>query len=562
MSSKSSRRIVIIGGVATGPKAAARIRRLDPDAEIIIIEQGEYFSYASCGLPYLVAGAVPGVSDLLTTPWGEKRDADFFKRTKNIEVRNCTRALSINREMKVLKVEDLQNGSKYDLPYDKLVIATGAEPVKLDIPVDEYENVFGAHSIDQAQRIIDYINDMDVENAVVVGAGLIGLEMVDALSAMAVEATLIESQQHIAPYILDPEMATLLKANLEKMQVKVIAGQRIVDLEGENKRANTVITDKSRLQTEMIILCTGMKPNVRLAQQAGLKIGETGAITVNQFMQTSDPDIYAGGDCIENIHKITGKPYNQPLSGSTANRHGRIIGSNICGIKETLPPVVGTVIFKTMGMNMGKVGLGEREAINLGYETICAYAPTKDKAHYFPGGKPFIIKLIADRKTQRLLGAQFLGSGEISKRLDVVATALYLGASIDDLSSIELGYSPPFSGAIHGLTHAANTMRNKIELNIPSMPIQKIKQKIKLGEDFILLDVRTTAEFDKGSINDPRTRNIPLDQLRGRLKELPSDTQIITFCKIGARGYEAAKLLRDSGLRNACFMDGGFEMWW
>lgn len=559
-------RIVIVGGVATGPKAAARARRRDPSAEIVIIEKGKALSYAGCGMPYYISGDVQRCDDLMCTPAGIIRNATFFQNVKDVRAITNTFAEQIDRDKKELKVLDLVTHERYSISYDKLVLATGSTHFKPQIDGINLNRIFSLANLDDAIAIRETALSGEVKRVALFGGGLIGMEVTEALARLGLEVIVIEMLDQLLPKLLDVEMSHFLAKYLTSKGITLKLSEKAIKLEGDElNNVRKVITEKStgdteEIEAQMVITAIGVKPNVDLARSAGLKIGETGAIWVDEYLRTSDPDIYAGGDCVENTHIITGKKVYVPL-GSTANKHGRIIGDNVTGGNERFKGVVGTTIFKIFEYTVGCTGLTEKMAREMGYSVVTCLAPGLDIAHYYPGHALIMTKLVADKKTGRILGAQIIGPGDVDKRLDVVVTSIMHGATAQDIADLDLGYAPPYANAIDNIAHAANIIRNKIDGLAKSITPIEVKEKMERGEDFILLDVRTPSEVEKSAINDARVKYIPLGMLRTRLSELPKDKEIITFCAISQRGYEAQRILDGYGYNNVKFMDGGLSAW-
>ena len=554
-------KVVIIGGVATGPKAAARLRRLNPKAEITLIEQGKIISYAGCGMPYFVGGDVDNFQGLNTTTAGIVRDSAFFLNVKNVRVLDRTRARSIDRKKKTVDIVHGETGESTILPYDKLILTTGGEPIPLPVEGADLNRVFRLWQPDDAMAIRKVVTAEDLKTAVIIGGGLIGLEMAEALTRWGLHVTVVEMMPHILPGLLDEEVAAYLTRYLRSEGVDILTGVRVASLVGnEQGNVTKVVTSDKDIPSDLVLIATGVRPNTTLARDAGLEIGKTGGIVVNEYLQSSDPDIYAGGDCVENMHLITGEKVFIPL-GSTANKHGRVIADNIMGKKEKFKGVLGTGVVKVFDCNIGKTGLTEGQARGSGLDVVTTLAPAMDSAHYHPNHKPLLLKLIADRKTKKLLGLQAVGLGDAVKRVDVMATALTFGATVDDLAALDLGYAPPYSTAVDIAAHAANVLSNKISGIARALTPGEMKAKIDRGDDFIWLDVRTPDEYKKERIEDPRIRLIPLGTLRQRLHELPRDKEIVTFCKFSLRGYEAQTILDGEGFKNVKFMDGGTEAW-
>jgi NADPH-dependent 2,4-dienoyl-CoA reductase/sulfur reductase-like enzyme/rhodanese-related sulfurtransferase len=553
--------VVVIGGVATGPKAAARLRRLDPEADITIVEKGEILSYAGCGMPYAISGDVEDFRSLYATPSGVPRDPQFFMNVKNIRVLDRTLAQSIDRKEKTVKILRLETGESGTLPYDKLVLATGGQPVDLPVEGTGLKQVFRLWKPEDALAIREAVISTNAKAAVIIGGGLIGVEMAEAFTRRGLDVTIVEMLPHLLPGLLDEEVAAYLTRYLRSQGVEILAGTRVTRIEGDNRgNVAKVIAGNSEIPADIVLISIGVRPDTILAREAGLLLGKTGGLAVNEYLQTSDPDIYAGGDCVENTHRLTGEKVFVPM-GSTANKQGRIIADNIMGLREKFKGILGTAVVKILDYNVAKTGLTERQAREAGFDVVTALNPSMDSAHYYPTHKPMLLKLIADRKTGRLLGLQAVGPGETVKRADVLATALDFGATVEDLPSFDLGYAPSYSTAIDIAAHAANILRNKISGIAKALPSSEVKRKIERGEDFIWLDVRSPAEHREKRIEDPRIRLIPLGMLRQRLHELPRDGEIITFCKISLRGYEAQTILNGAGYKDVTFMDGGIDAW-
>jgi len=394
-----------------------------------------------------------------------------------------------------------------------------------------------------------------------VGAGLIGMEVSEALVTRGLTVSIVEMLPTVVPALLDADLAQHLQRHLSVKGVQVHTGTRVASLESDDTgRMAAVVTDTGRIEADLVLIATGVYPNVKLARDAGLEIGETGAIKVNAHLQTNDPDIYAGGDCVENLHRLTGKPCYVPL-GSTANKHGRVIGDNVTGGDNAFPGVLGTVIFKAFDVSVGRVGLSEKDCASHGIPCLVALTPGPDRAHYYPTAKPMVLKVVSHAETGKLLGVQAVGAGDVAKRIDVAATALSFGATSRDLTELDLAYAPPYSSAVDLLAHAANVLDNKAKRIAQAISPAALKAKLDAGEEFMLLDVRSPKEVAAAPFNDARVVNIPLGMLRTRLSELPRDKEIVAFCKISVRGYEAQRILNGEGFDNVVFLDGGLMAW-
>jgi NADPH-dependent 2,4-dienoyl-CoA reductase/sulfur reductase-like enzyme/rhodanese-related sulfurtransferase len=561
--SDTGKRIVVIGGVACGPKAAARARRCDPTAQITMIEQGEYVSFAGCGMPYYIAGAVPEKEGLMTTTTGYVRDPEYFQTMKDIKVLTGTRADSIDRDNKLVHATNLKTGDTIEIPYDKLVIATGAKPIVPPLDGITLKGIYTLRSLEEAIEIRKTIEEnAELENAVIVGGGRISLEVTDAFANQAVDATIVELLDSILATMLDPELALYLENTLKKHGMNILTQEKVLRFEGdENGKVSKVITDKREIETQMVVVAVGVRPNVDLAKAAGLEIGVTGAVKVNQHMQTSDPDIYAGGDCVETDNLVTGKKCFMPL-GSVANRQGRVIGDNITGYSDdTFPGVVGTSMLKALDLNVGKVGLTYAEATKMGFDAETFIAPSADKSHFFPGGKTMIVKLVAEKETQRVLGVQVIGPGDMPRVVDTVAAALTTGMTLQQLANMDVGYAPPYASAISGLAHCANALRNKINGLAKSLTLTEFKSKVDSDQDFILLDVRKENEVKNMKLDDKRFQTIAMHELPNRIDELDKNKEIVSICQVGGRSYETVLMLQGKGFNNVSYVEGGMSAW-
>ena len=388
------------------------------------------------------------------------------------------------------------------------------------------------------------------------------MEVCGAFVSRGCQVSVLEMMDRLVPALLDEDNSLLLERYLMDNGVDVRKGSRVVRLldDGTGRVAGVETADGQRIDADLVVMAIGVRPNVELAKEAGLEIGETGAIAVNEFLQTSDPDIYAGGDCVENTCMITGMKVYAPL-GSTANKHGRVIGDNVTGGSTEFPGVTSTTVFKVLDYNIGTTGLNSREAEKLGYNVVASVAPRGEYAHYYPDSKSIIIKMIADRETSKLLGAQVIGPGEGVKRIDVAASVLRFGGEVKDVADLDLGYAPPFSTAIDPLAHAANIIRNKIAGLAHGISSTELKSKLVDDGDFVLLDVRTHGEVETEPFNDPRVVHIPVQDLRRRHEELPKDREIITFCRTSVRAYEAERILKGRGFKDVKFLDGSLKAW-
>jgi NADPH-dependent 2,4-dienoyl-CoA reductase/sulfur reductase-like enzyme/rhodanese-related sulfurtransferase len=554
-----SLKVLIIGGVAAGPKTAARLRRLDPDAEITVIERQDLLSYAGCGMPYYIEDIITEYDELLGG--ATIRDAEYFRDQKGFTVYDQTEALKINREANTVTVKDLRTGETRDLPYDKLVLATGASPFVPRMEGTELKGVHRLYNPHHAEAIKTAVN-LGCSKVAVVGGGLIGMETCGAFVARGCKTSVLEMMPTLVPNLLDEEMAQLLENYLVSKGVEIVKGSpaaKILD-DGDGNAAGVETLDGRVVEADMVILAIGVRPNTELAVEAGLEIGPTRAIAVNEYLQTSDPDIYAGGDCVECTNILTGEKMFAPL-GSTANKHGRIIADNIHGMKMKFPGVGGTAVFKVLDYNCGTTGLTETKAKSLGYDTVTTITPRYDYSSYIPGAQYTIIKLIADRKSCKMLGCQVVGEGDGVKRIDVAATAIKFGSNVKGIADLDLGYAPAYSTAIDAIQHSANVIRNKIQgIAFGVSPIE-LRAKLDSDEDFILLDIRRRDEYEANGFKDKRVMNMPVDEIKTRHTELPLDKEIITYCVIGVRAYIAQRMLTGLGYEKAKYLDGCITSW-
>ena len=472
-----------------------------------------------------------------------------------MSVRINTEATGIDRVAKIVRLVDRTSGEESNLPYDRLILATGSSPLIPKVDNVDLRGILTVKSLADAELLKN--SAIAGSTACIVGGGLIGLETAEALQLRGMQVTVVEMRDQLLLGILDREMAFLVEKQINQQGVTVMTGCRVTGF-GGTKQVETVFIGTRELQADLVVLAPGVSPNVGLARAAGLEIGITGAISVDTRLCTNDPDIYACGDCCETTHLITGKKVHIPL-GSTANKQGRVAGINAAGGEASFGGVIGTSILRVFDLNAGKTGLTEAEARAHGYDIEVAMSPAHDKAHFFPGAKPIVLKLIAERPSGRLLGLQAVGEGAVDKRLDAAATALTFGATADQLSQVDLAYAPPYSAAMDNLIVAADILKNKLAGHASGISSREVKRKFDEQDDFILLDVRSPAEH--GEVGIEGAKLIPLGMLRERLDELPKDKEIIAFCKISLRGYEAHKILDAAGFDNTKFMDGGILAW-
>lgn len=554
----SDLKIVVIGGVAAGPKAAARAKRCNPDAQVTLIEKGEWISYGGCGLPYFLGATVKDINDLMTTSWEAVRTPEFMKATKDIDTLLGWEAVKINREQKTVEVVNCTNGEQKVLPYDKLVIATGADNFKPPMENIDATGVFGMKTPKDALDMQQYIKEEGVEKAVVIGAGLIGMECAEAFANWGLDVTVIEMQKWIFPQLLDEEMAIVLQNYLEGEDLNFMTDTKVekILVSGEGK-VSGVQTDKGAVDAQLVLVAVGVRPCVKLAVDAGLEVEK--AIIINEHCQTSDPDIYAAGDCVMCTNIISGERVFAPM-GSTANKQGRIIGTNITGGDETFPGVLNTAICKMLDWSLGRVGITERDAIRLGYDTVTCIVPGPDITHFMPGKKLIMTRLLADRKTGKILGIQCVGPGHVDKRIDTMAAAMSFGVTAQQLSNMDLAYAPPVSSAMDNLIVAANVMKNTIEGKAHDMRYEEFKNKLD-SDDVVFVDLRTAHERAQKPVPAKHQLHIPIEELRARANEIPKDKEVVVFCILSTRGFEGQLILNNAGYDNVRFIQGGIQFW-
>lgn len=543
---------------------------MDPKAEVTLLEQDTILSYGICGLPYYVSG---DVKDLRKLYEGPIRDANYWKSVKDITMHNRTRVTSIDRENKIVKAINMETKEEVTFPYDKLMIATGAKPFVPPIEnlnMDQVENVFTVRLIEDVDKLVKKIKDLNVQNAVIIGGGLIGIEMAEGLRGANIpNVSLVELAPQVLGVLLDWEMAKFVQNKLEEKNIKILLEDPLTKVtRKENGNLITGIEMKSgkQIPCDLLICALGVRPRSELAKDAGLNIGKSGGIIVNEYMQTNDPDIYAAGDCIETTNIITGMPMFAPM-GSSANKQGRIAAQHMVeGVKgaRKWKGVMGSTLCKVFDLNVATTGLTERQARAAGFDVETCIVPSADKPGFMPNTNLMRVKLVADKTKRTLLGAQVIGAGDVARRIDVAAMAIATGMTVDQIGDIDLAYAPPYGGAIDVICTAANVMSNILDGKMEHISPIETKRKIDSGEDVFLLDVRNQDEWDEFHLENSTL--IPLPQIRNRLDEIPRDKEIITYCRVSLRAYEAYCYLKSQNFTNIKVMDGGliswpFEMW-
>jgi len=561
MSARSERRdgktmslkILVVGGVAAGASAAAKARRTDEDASIVIFEKGPYVSYANCGIPYYLSGEIADREELfLVTP-------ERFATRFNIDVRTHHEVVGIDAEAHTITVLDLAVDRRYQESYDRLILATGNEPVNLRVSGSIPGGVFSMWTVPDVDAIQEYLTEHRPTAAVVVGAGFVGLETVEALLTRGLKVTLIELRPQVLPQ-MDPGMTEPLVTHLRRKGVNVILGDGVVSYEddGHGRVVAVLLKGGHRIECGLVITAIGVRQRADLAQAAGLKIGETGGIVVDDHMRTSVQDIYAAGDIVETVNLVTGQPTRLPLAGP-ANKQGRVAGANAAGGNLSFPGVLGTMIIRVCDLTAAKTGLNESEARAAGFDPLVSYTHSPDHAGYYPGAETMMIKIIADRKDGRLLGAQIIGPKGVDKRIDVFATALMARMGIEDLENLDLAYAPPFGSAkdpaiIAGMV-AANIFRNEMAVITPD----ELAEQMQNGAKLQIVDVRTPQEYSASHIAG--AVNIPVDELRARFQEVDHERDTVVYCGIAYRAYLAYQILSQNGFKKLRNLSGGWRSW-
>ncbi len=555
-----SKKIIVIGGSAAGPKAAAKARRMDEFAEISLFQKSPDLSMASCGYPYYIGGFFDDRNALLCTPTGVVRDPEFYWNAKGIQARTNTEVSKIDLQHKKVSFTNLLTGEKGTQEYDKLIIATGAKANMPPIAGTDLEGITTLQSMQDADYLRKIHDEGKVKKAVVIGGGLIGIETLEALNLAGIELTIIELLPQLLTF-LDWKMAKIVE-NYLKSKANVITKNGVKEFLGENGKLTGVkLQNGTEIPCELAVVAIGVKPNVTLATDAGIKIGKLGGITVNEYMQTSDPDVYAVGDCCEIRNILTGQNVLAPY-GDMANLEGRVAGINVIkGNAATFPGTIQTGVCKLFDYGIGITGLSEEMANKHGLSYVKVINASPDKPG-FMNGKVLISKLIAEEGSGRILGAQCLGPGDVSKQLAIWATAIKGNLTVEDMTNADLPYAPPFSLAIDHSIATAHILQNKMNGNFVGISALELKEKLDKKEDMFLLDLRGPDEYEQMRLGIGETL-IPLGALRKRLNELPQDkdAEIITFCKISLRGYEAAVLIMAHGYTNVKVLEGGIMAW-
>ena len=539
-------RIVIIGAVAAGTSAAAKARRNDETAEIVLYDKDSFISYSGCGMPYYIGGEVEEADKL--TP----RDPAFFKSKYNVDVRTSHKVLNINPETKSMEIKNLFSNEVFTDYYDKLILATGASAIIPPIEGASDSHVFTLRNIGDMNRIKTFINDVHPKKAVIVGTGFIGLEVCENLKNLGIEVTLVERLPQVTPG-LDPDMAAYVEDHLKKNGVAVYTGLSAVKIED----GKVFLENGEVIAADFVLLSVGVKPNTELAVSMGVELGETKAIKVNNTMMTNLPDVYACGDCIEQFHVVTRKPVYRPM-GSTANKTGRIAGDVITGGNLSFRGILGTGIFQIFGMTVALTGLSEKEAVREGYDVEVCHNIKPNKPEYM-GGKEMVIKGIADRESGRLLGTQIVGYEGVDKRIDVFVTAITYQAKAEDLFHLDLAYAPPFSTTKDPVMYTGMILDNAMNQGRKLITADTLSEKLKSGEKIQIVDARVVAQYEKDHVET--AVNMPHSKLREQLKDLDSNLMTVTYCNKGVTGNAAQNILLNHGFKEVYNLSGGHKIY-
>lgn len=559
-----SEKILVVGGVALGPKAACRCKRLMPDAEVMLVDENVFISYGGCGIPYYVSGEIQNLDDLRSTPYHTVRDTEFFRDMKGITVRTQTRALAIDRAAKTLLVKDVVSGKEEKLPYDKLVLATGASPRVPPIEGKDLKNVLSLTRLEAAGAIRAACQEGKVSEAVIVGGGFIGLEAAVALADMwGVKVSVVEMMDQILPGVLSQPLSLMAANDCLTHKVDVFTSEKVLRLEGENGTVTKVVTDKREIPAQLVIFAAGFIPNGQLAKDAGLEVAPFGAVVVDEHMRTTDPSIYAGGDCVAIKNIITGKIGYLPL-GSMANRQGRIIGTNLAGGNARFPGFVGSWAVKLFGLSFCGVGLTVDRARKEGFDAMSVSVEQLDHAHFYPEKAMMSLELVVDKATSRVLGIQgaCADPDSLKARIDAVAAALqYSKPTVEDISNLEIAYAPPFASAMDVVNVVANVADNALSGRFTPVTADQFMDlwKKRSENHVFFIDSRPAAAGKAVQEKHPDWHAMPLEEIAARISEVPKDRPVAIICNTGLRAYDSLLVLARNGVTNVVNSTGGMQ---
>jgi NADPH-dependent 2,4-dienoyl-CoA reductase/sulfur reductase-like enzyme/rhodanese-related sulfurtransferase len=540
-------KVVIVGGVAGGATAAARIRRLDEKAQIVVFERSGYISYANCGLPYYIGDVITDAEELtLQSP------ESFYSRFR-VNMRVHHEVTEIHPEKKTVSVKNLKTGEEFEESYDKLILSPGAKPTQPRFFGADLDKVFTLRTVEDTLRIKNYINENHPKSAVLVGGGFIGLELAENLRELGMDVTVVEyAKQLMSPF--DSDMAAFIHNEMRKHDVKLVLGRAVESFEEKDGGVDVLLKDEAPLHADMVVLAIGVTPDTALAKEAGLELGIKGAIVVNDRMETSVPDIYAAGDAVQVKNSVTGDDALISLAGP-ANKQGRIIADNICGLDSRYKGSQGSSVIKVFDMTAALTGINERTAKTVGLNADTVILSPMSHAGYYPGGKVMTVKVVFEKGTYRLLGAQIVGYDGVDKRIDVLATAIRAGLKATDLKDLDLAYAPPYSSAKDPV-NMAGFMIDNIAKGVLKQWHLEDADKLPCDGSVTLLDTRTVGEYTQGHIEG--FKNIPVDELRERLDEVEKGKSVYVICQSGLRSYIASRILEGSGYTAYNFA-GGFR---
>ena len=542
-------KVIIVGGVAGGATAAARIRRLDERAEIVVFERSGFISYANCGLPYYIGDVITDAEELtLQTP------ESFYSRFR-VDMRVHHEVTAIHPEKKTVSVKNLKTGEKFEESYDKLILSPGAKPTKPRFPGADLDKVFTLRTVEDTLRIKNYINEKHPQSVVLVGGGFIGLELAENLRELGMDVTVVEyAKQLMSPFDLD--MAAFIHNEMRKHGVKLVLGRAVEGLEEKDDGIKVLLRDDAPLHADMVVLAIGVTPDTVLAKDAGLELGIKGSIIVNDRMETSIPDIYAAGDAVQVKNFVTGEDALISLAGP-ANKQGRIIADNVCGLDSRYKGSQGSSVIKVFDMTAALTGINERTAKAMGIDADTVILSPMSHAGYYPGGKVMTMKVVFEKGSYRLLGAQIVGYEGVDKRIDVLATAIRAGMKATDLKELDFAYAPPYSSAKDPVNMAGFMIDNIANGVLKQWHLEDVENLPRDGS-VTLLDARTVGEYAQGHIDG--FKNIPVDELRERLDEVEKGKPVYVICQSGLRSYIASRILEGNGYTAYNFA-GGFRFY-
>ena len=542
-------KVIIIGGVAGGATAAARIRRLDENAQIIVFERSGYISYANCGLPYYIGGVIQDKNDLtLQTP-------ESFWRRFRVDMRVKHEVIAIRPEEKTVQVRNLNTGDVFEESYDKLIISTGAKPTQPRLPGVGLEKLFTLRTVEDTFKIKEYIDKNNPKSVVLAGGGFIGLELAENLRELGMDVTIVQRpKQLMNPF--DADLAAFIHAEMRKHGVKLALGHTVEGFEEKDGGVDVLLKDEQPLHADMVVLAIGVTPDSALVKEAGLELGIKGSIVVNDCMETSEKDIYAVGDAVQVKHYVTGEDALISLAGP-ANKQGRIVADNVCGGDSRYLGSQGSSVIKVFDMTAATTGINETNAKKAGLDVEKVILSPMSHAGYYPGGKVMTMKVVFEKKTYRLLGAQIVGYEGVDKRIDVLATAIHAGMKATQLKDLDLAYAPPYSSAKDPV-NMAGFMIDNISKGVLKQWFLEDVDKLPRDGSAVLLDTRTVGEYSRGHIEG--FMNIPVDELRERLEEVEKGKPVYVICQSGLRSYIATRILAENGYESYNFA-GGFRFY-